>query len=196
MRTLRLWGTQRTQWPTAFVSLQLFPELRTVAAWLPPQQGSALEWGSLESPGTIAHWNRMHRHPTLAEERVLFAKPPVGWPRWNGRAPETFGSYPGKNACVSANKSCGCRKTGFAWCLCKQHPVFTGVGNSLVRGARGPGSYSNRCLVLGVTFGLLGDDSPKPMLFLPVIPNWKVFAKHLRKEMFHPSPSMAEQVTW
>lgn len=188
MRTLRLWGTQR---PTAFVSLQLFSEFRTVAApaaWVSPGVGQLRE--------IKAHWNRMHRHCTLAEEKALFAKPPVGWPRWNGRAQETFGSYPEKNACVSANKSCGCRKTGFAWCLCKQHPVLTGVGNSLVRGVRGPGSYSNRCLVLVVTFRLLGDDSPKPMFLLPVIPNWKVFANHLRKKMFHTSPSMAEQVTW
>jgi hypothetical protein len=43
----------------------------------------------------------------------VFAKPPAGLPRCTERAQETFGSYPGKNACVSANKCCGCKKTGF-----------------------------------------------------------------------------------
>lgn len=55
---------------------------------------------------------------------------------------------------------------------------FTGVGNSLVRGARGPGNYSDRCLVLVVTFDLLGTDSPKPMFLFPVTHNWKVFGNH------------------
>lgn len=52
---------------------------------------------------------------TLAKGRVLFAKPPDGWPRCQlDRLRRQFGSHPGKNACVSANKSAGGESTGFS----------------------------------------------------------------------------------
>lgn len=126
------------QGSTALVPLELLPELRTVAAWPPPQRGSALEWDSLERSRHHRTLKQNAWEPYPGRGKVLFAKPPAGLPRCSDRTQETFGSYPGKNACVSANKSCECRKTGFAWCLWKHHQVLYWCWKHLMRGARGP----------------------------------------------------------